>query len=113
MPRRRRGGGPELRPMLPTNDLNDQQKAALFLGGVEKLESLINRKDEVVAQIRNQRKAMKSDGFHREEVDYALWYRQHSEGEANEAMAMRLRIAEWLGKPLGFQAALDLGAAAQ
>jgi hypothetical protein len=108
MPRRRRAS-PELRA-VQTNDLNDEQKAALFLGGVERMESLINRKDELVAQIRNQRKAMKADGFGREEVDYALWFRKHSEGEANEGLAMRIRIAEWLGKPLGFQATLDLAA---
>jgi hypothetical protein len=117
MPRGRRGGsGPELRPVtdpITANDLNDEQKATLFTSGIEKLERMIARKDEIVATIRNQRKLMKSEGFHREEVDYALWFRQHGEGEANEALAMRIRISEWLGKPLGFQAALDLGAAAQ
>ena len=113
MPRQLRGGGPELRPVenSQTNDLNDEQKIALLRGGVEKLKTLINRKDEIVASIRNQRKAMKSDGFQREEVDYALWLSQHSDVEASDALAMRIRIAEWLGKPLGFQSSFDLQAA--
>ena len=108
---RQRRGGPELRPVEPTNDLNDEQKARLFLGGIEKLEKMIERKDEMVATIRNQRKVMKQEGFDRAEVDYALWVRSQGDEAAHESLAMRLRISEWLGKPLGFQAALDLQAA--
>jgi uncharacterized protein (UPF0335 family) len=92
------------------NDLNDEQKVSLFIGGIEKLERLIEGKDEIVADIRNARKVMKSEGFSREEVDYALWFRKQDEGEADKSLAMRLRIAEWLGKPLGFQSTLDLAA---
>jgi uncharacterized protein (UPF0335 family) len=111
MPRGRKNGSPELRPVEPLpNDLNDEQKAALFLGGIEKLERLVERKDEIVADIRNARKVMKSEGFAREEVDYALWARKEGDEAARESLAMRLRISEWLGKPLGFQAALDLAA---
>ena len=71
---------------------------------------LIERKDEVVATIRNHRKQMKADGFSREEVDYGLWLRKQGEEEARDNLAMRIRIAEWMGKPLGYQAALDLAA---
>jgi hypothetical protein len=113
MPRGKRGGGPELRPVEPitTNDLDDEQKARLFLGGIEKLEKMIDRKDEMVAAIRNQRKVMKQEGFDRAEVDYALWVRKEGDEAAGDNLAMRLRISEWLGKPLGFQATLDLAAA--
>jgi uncharacterized protein (UPF0335 family) len=95
---------------VESNDLNDEQKAALFIGGVERLERLIEQKDEVVARIRSQRKAMKSDGFMRPEVDYALWARKQEEGSTEADMAMRVRISEWLGKPVGFQATFDLAA---
>jgi uncharacterized protein (UPF0335 family) len=111
MPRGRKSGSPELRPVeSQPNDLNDEQKAALFIGGIEKLERLIDEKDQLVADIRNARKVMKSEGFVREEVDYALWARKEGDEAARESLAMRLRISEWLGKPLGFQAALDLAA---
>jgi uncharacterized protein (UPF0335 family) len=80
------------------------------MGGVERLERLIEQKDEVVARIRSQRKAMKSDGFMRPEVDYALWLRKQDEGSADADMAMRVRISQWLNKPVGFQATLDLAA---
>jgi uncharacterized protein (UPF0335 family) len=112
MPRGKRYGNPELRAVeeTTTNDLNDEQKARLFLGGIEKLERMIERKDEMVATIRNQRKVMKQEGFDRAEVDYALWVRKEGEDAARENLGMRLRIANWLGKPLGFQAVLDLAA---
>lgn len=111
MPRGRKNQSPELRPVesLP-NDLNDQQKAMLFIGGVENLEQLIERKDEIVADIRNARKVMKSEGFSREEVDFALWTRKKGDEAAKESVAMQLRISEWLGRPLGFQPSLDLAA---
>jgi uncharacterized protein (UPF0335 family) len=80
------------------------------MGGIEKLERQIEQKDEIVARIRSQRKAMKADGFMRPEVDYALWLRKQDEGSASADVAMRVRISEWLGKPLGFQATLDLAA---
>jgi hypothetical protein len=96
---------------VETNDLNDEQKGALFRSGVEKMVTLIERRDSATAAVRNQRKTMKAEGFSREEIDYALWLRNAGEGEASDALAMRLRISEWLGKPLGFQASFDLAAA--
>lgn len=111
MPRGRKNPNPELRPVEPSNDLNDEQKAKLFIGGVGTLERLIEEKDSVVASIRSQRKAMKAEGFSREEIDYALWLRKDGEEAGKERIAIHLRIAEWLGHPLGFQATLDLVAA--
>jgi uncharacterized protein (UPF0335 family) len=114
MPRGKRNASPELRPVEPPpNDLNDEQKAALFIGGIERLERLIADKDEIVADIRNARKVMKSEGFSREEVDFAIWSRKEGEEASKESFAMRLRISEWLGRPLGYQPSLDLGLAAQ
>jgi hypothetical protein len=101
---------PELRP-VESNDLNDEAKARLFVNGIHSLERLIEQKDEVVARIRSQRKAMKSDGFMRPEVDYALWLRKQDEGSADADVAMRVRISEWMGKPVGYQATFDLAAA--
>lgn len=111
MARRRREGAPELRPVEPTNDLNDEQKARLFGEGLDRMVTLTERKDELVAQMRNQRKQMRADGFSREEVDYGLWLRKQSDEDARDNLAMRLRIAEWQGKPLGYQPSLDLAAA--
>lgn len=78
--------------------------------GIESLERLIGQKDEMVARIRSQRKTMKADGFMRPEVDYALWLRSHDGAEASSDVAMRIRIAQWLERPLGFQATFDLAA---
>lgn len=110
MARGRKGSSAELRPVETSNDLNDEQKAKLFIVGIDRLERLIERKDSAVADIRSQRKTMKSEGFSREEVDYALWLRKEGEEIAKERIAAHLRIAEWMGKPLGFQSALDLAA---
>ena len=111
MARGKKSENPELRAVAPTNDLNDEQKARLFIGGIEKLERLIDDKDEIVADIRNQRKTMKSEGFDRAEIEYALWARKEGDEAAKTALAMRLRISQWLGKPLGYQSTLDLVAA--
>jgi hypothetical protein len=115
MPRgKRRSASPELRPVEASNDLDDEAKARLLLQGLESLEALIEKKDSVVATIRSQRKTLKSEGFSREEVDYGLWLRKWGEagGEmARDRLAMQLRIAAWLGKPLGYQPSLDLEAA--
>ena len=112
MARGKKSENPELKQVeSESNDLNDEQKAKLFMGGIEKLEKLIGDKDWAVTAIRNHRKTMKSEGFSREEVEYALWSRKEGDERAKEAMAMQLRIAEWLGKPLGFQPSLDLAAA--
>jgi uncharacterized protein (UPF0335 family) len=100
-----------LRPVEPSNDLNDEQKAKLFITGITRLERLIERKDSAVADIRSHRKTMKSEGFSREEVEYALWLRKAGEEVAKERMAAHLRIAEWLEKPLGFQSTFNLAAA--
>ena len=99
---------PELRAVQPTNDLNDEQKAVLFGDGLEVLEEYQEQIDALVAKKRNQRKIMKSEGFSAAEIDYALWVRKKGEEAAKDAMAMNIRVAAWLGKPLGFQAALDI-----
>jgi hypothetical protein len=82
----------------------------LFVVNLQRLEKLIDAKDGAVAAIRVHRKQMKVEGFMRPEVDYALWIRKEGEEVAKERLAQQLKVAEWLGKPLGFQAALDLAA---
>jgi hypothetical protein len=112
MPRGKRGSNPELRVVDPitTNDLNDEQKASLLIKGIEKLEKMIDRKNEMVAAIRTQRKTLKSEGFERQEVDFALWVRKEGDEAAKERVALQIRIAEWIGQPLGYQPSLDLAA---
>lgn len=111
MPGGRKKGSPELRPVEPTNDLNDEQKATLLEKGLERLERLIAEKDRVVSDIRTQRKTMKAEGFSRHEVDYALRLRKEGVEAAKERMAAEVRIAQWLGQPLGFQSNLFEAAA--
>jgi hypothetical protein len=112
MPRGKKGSNPELRVVDPitTNDLNDEQKGDLLVKGIERLEKLIEQKDKMVAAIRTQRKTMKSEGFERQEVDFALWVRREGDEAAKERVALQIRIAAWIGQPLGFQPSLDLGA---
>lgn len=82
----------------------------MFTDGIDKLVRLVEQKDEMVARIRTHRKQMKADGFMRPEVDYALWMQKHDGQDAADEMAMRIRIAQWMGQPLGYQASLDLAA---
>jgi hypothetical protein len=95
---------PELRPI--SNDIDDEQKAALFGKGIEKLEAAIRRKDEAVAGIRLQRKTMKSEGFSADEIGHALWLRKQEGDEPKEKIELEIRVARWLQRPLGLQADL-------
>jgi hypothetical protein len=116
MPKRptRRGQSPELAPIDPRhNDLNEEQQQRLMLDGVAKLERLIEAQQSANSAVRLQRKALKSDGFSRTMVDYALWLRKTEGDEAAERMQDQIKIAQWLGKPLGFQPTLFDQAAAQ
>lgn len=93
-------------PAAGHNDLTDDQKQALLLQGVGKIEKLEAQKASLIADIRNERKRLKADGFAKEEVDYALWLRKSDDGEASARIEMQIRIARWTGHALGYQAEL-------
>lgn len=105
MPKRptRRDRGAELAPIgHDHNDLNDEQKKRLLQDHVTELERLNKNQLSANAAVRLQRKKMKADGFSRAVVDYALWLRKVDVDEATDKMAEQMKIAQWLGKPLGF-----------
>jgi hypothetical protein len=94
---------PELRPVSNTNDLNDEQKGKLFSQHVDKLVVLVRKVDEAVSARRLQRKVMRQDGFSAGEIDHALWLLKQEADEPTDDIEMRVRVAKWLGKPIGFQ----------
>ena len=85
------------------NDLTDEQKAALLLQGVGRIERLLADQAKITADIRNERKKLKADGFAPAQVNYALWLRKADEGEASERMRMQITTAKWLAHPIGHQ----------
>jgi uncharacterized protein (UPF0335 family) len=86
--------------------LTDDERRALLLQGIGKLEGLIEQKDEVVADIRNERKRLKADGFESYEIDYALALRKKDPAEQLAQHLRQMRIARWLAHPIGTQGSL-------
>jgi uncharacterized protein (UPF0335 family) len=86
--------------------LTDDERRALLLQGISKLEGLIEKKDEIVADIRNERKRLKSDGFEPYEIDYALALRKKDPAEQLAQHLRQMRIARWLAHPIGTQGSL-------
>lgn len=88
--------------------MNEELKQALLTQGLEALEELIETKDGIIAKIRNQRRAMKSEGFTRAQVDFGLELRARGVEPMRLRIEKQIQIANWLGKPLGYQLALDI-----
>lgn len=93
-------------PGIGHNDLTDEQKAALLLQACGKIERLEVQKAAILASIRNERKKAKADGVALEELNYALFLRKADPDAAAAQMRTHLRIAQWLGHQIGFQAEL-------
>lgn len=85
------------------SELTPAEKQALLLKGLTELESLIAEKNEVVADIRNQRKKLVSYGFESFEIDYALKLRKGTDEEAIERRRREATIARFLNHPIGTQ----------
>jgi ribosome modulation factor len=100
---------PETAPLTGGhNDMSDDQKRALFLNGLGKLEAVKEKMAKLNADARNIRKQMKSEGYSKVEVDYALFLNKQSDDPdriAEERQA-RERVAKWLARPEGFQGGL-------
>ncbi len=86
------------------NELTPEQKAALLLQGVVKIERMRAEMETITANIRNVRKTLKADGFDKAQVDYALFLRKAEPSAASAQIAMMVETAKWLAHPVGFQA---------
>lgn len=108
-PAKAKSGSPETAPLTGGhNDMSDDQKRALFLNGLGKLESLKEKMAKLNADVRNIRKQMKSEGYSKVEVDYALFLNKQSDDPDRiaEEREARERVAKWLARPEGFQGGL-------
>jgi hypothetical protein len=83
--------------------LSEAEKQALFVRGLAELGSLIEEKNEIVADVRNQRKRIVGYGFEPWQIDFALKLRKDSDGEAIEHRRQEAMIARFLSHPIGTQ----------
>jgi ribosome modulation factor/uncharacterized protein (UPF0335 family) len=83
--------------------LSEAEKQALFVRGLADLEGLLEEKNEIVADVRNQRKRIVSYGFEPWQIDYALKLRKDSDGEAIERRRQEAMVARFLSHPIGTQ----------
>lgn len=86
--------------------LTEDQRCALLVQGVKKIETYQEQLESIKANIRNVRRALKSDGFDRFEVDYALRLRRVDDTEELDRRRREARIARWLNHAIGTQADL-------
>lgn len=86
--------------------LTEEQRRALLIHGIKKIEELQVQMESIKSDIRNERKKLKADGFDRFEVDYALRLRKVDETEEMDRRRREARVAQWLNHPIGTQ--LDL-----
>jgi hypothetical protein len=85
------------------SELSEAEKRALFLNALTELESMIEEKNEVVANIRNQRKRIVGYGFKPWQIDFALKLRNDEDEEMIERRRQEARIAQFLNHPIGVQ----------
>lgn len=88
--------------------LTDDQKKVLLLQGVGKIERLQEQMATINADIRNERKRLKADGFEKFEIDFAIQLRRSTKKEDGDAIETdkwrkMVRIAAFLGHPIGTQ----------
>jgi ribosome modulation factor len=91
-----------------TAELSETEKQALLVRGIADLETMIEEKNEIVAEIRTQRKRLISYGFEAFEIDYALRLRKDEDGEAIARRRREEVIARFLNHPIGTQPELPL-----
>jgi hypothetical protein len=84
-------------------DLTDSDLQVLFNQSLGKLKALIEKKDEIVADIRNVRKKMIADGFVKAEIDFALLLEKEDPDEMLDRRRREARVARWLAHPIGTQ----------
>lgn len=89
-------------------ELSETEKQALLVRGLADLETMIEDKNAVIAEIRTQRKRLISYGFEAFEIDYALKLRKDTDDEAIERRRREEVIARFLNHPIGTQPELPL-----
>ena len=88
----------ELAPLgEKNNELTDEQKQALFLSGLGKIERLKAEAASITAQIRNERSVLKAEGFDKARVDKALKLRSQSAEEIAADIQAEKDVFKWLG----------------
>jgi uncharacterized protein (UPF0335 family) len=104
---------PELRPLEdepgPNHNRTEEQTAKAFTVWVDQIGRVNDRKDQMVAESRNLRKRMAEDGFELADLNHALKLRKRGDDWAREQVEAQIRVAAWLGRPLGFQSGFDFG----
>jgi hypothetical protein len=95
----------------PNHNRTEEQQAKAFSVWIERIAKNVEVKDRIVAEGRNLRKAAHEDGFELADLDDALKLRKRGDDWMVKRIEAQIRIARWLGRPLGFQAGFDFGQA--
>jgi uncharacterized protein (UPF0335 family) len=83
--------------------ISDVKMGDHFVRELHKLEVILAKMETLKADARNQRKAMKIDGFETYEINYAIKLRKHDNDEMLEQRRREARVARWLAHPIGTQ----------
>ena len=86
--------------------LTDDQRRGLFLNGIGKLERLQEAAASAAAAARKQRQVLKSEGFEKGDVDFALWTRKADENDVRKLLGTQARVLRYLAHPVATQASL-------
>lgn len=86
--------------------LTEDEKRALFIAGVRELETLLDKKNDAVANVRNQRKRIVSYGFEPFQIDYAIKLRKDEDDGMIERRRKEAMVARFLNHPIGTQSDL-------
>jgi uncharacterized protein (UPF0335 family) len=89
-------------------ELTEAEKRALLVNGLNQIEGLVERKDEIVSDIRTARKRLVAHGFKPKVIDFALRLRKEEDGEMIEQRRAEMEVARFLNHPIGTQPELPL-----
>src|SRR5579859_7685751 len=88
----------ELAPLdQGSNELTPEQKSALLVSGVGKILSLRAEARRISGLIRHERSVLKSEGFSKARVDYALECTDSTPEEVQEGLQAQKDVLTWLG----------------
>ena len=90
-------------PKAGDNAMTFEQRRALMLSHVVKLEELIEKRDSAVSAVRNKRKVMKGDGFDAAEIDFMLYLRKTEDQPVKDKLETQIRMLQYLDHPLQHQ----------
>lgn len=87
----------------PMAVLTDDERRAILLNGVKKIEEFQEEMKSWNGKLRAERKRLKAHDFEKHEVDWALKLRSAEDDEVVEERRRQDQIARWLGHPVGSQ----------